>query len=44
MPEEDSGELGVHESGGITDEVAVPDGERHPDEEQWPRQLFHIFE
>lgn len=44
VPEEDTGELGVHEPGGIADEVAVPDGERHSNEQHWPRQLFHIFE
>jgi len=32
VPEEDTGELGVHEPGGVADEVAVPDGERHSNE------------
>ena len=32
VPEEDSGEFGVHEPGSVADEVAVPDGERHSNE------------
>jgi len=32
VPEKDSGEFGVHKPGGVADEVAVPDGERHSNE------------